>query len=84
VEMSRSIVALGHEVDLYISDAFLPQSRCIPGSGMRIQYLPTRLKQVFPPTIAPITPSLSGIVRDGATMPWFPPSSSRLPRSSPG
>ena len=65
VEMSRSIVALGHEVDLYISDAFLPQSRCIPGSGMRIQYLPTRLKQVFPPTIAPITPSLSGIVRDG-------------------
>jgi len=38
VEMSRSIVALGHEVDLYISDAFLPQSRCIPGSGMRYLY----------------------------------------------
>lgn len=65
VEMSRSIVALGHEVDLYISDAFLPQRRWTPDPGMRIEYIPTRLKRAFPPTLAPLTPSLSRIVRQG-------------------
>jgi glycosyltransferase involved in cell wall biosynthesis len=63
VEMSRSIAELGHEVDLYISDVFLPKTRWTPGQRMRIEYIPTRMKRAFPPTLAPLTPSLSGIVR---------------------
>lgn len=65
VEMARQVVGLGHEVDLFISEAFLPQQRWSPGPGLRIKYLPTPLRRLFPPPLAPFTPSLSRILREG-------------------
>ena len=61
VEMGRRMVSSGHEVNIYISDAYRPGS---PFQGdPKLVYLPTRIPWVFPPSLAPLTPSLSRRLR---------------------
>jgi len=66
VEMARRVARLGHEVTVFAADAFLPKERCPAEDGLRIEYLPTRLKRMFPPAVWPLTPALARhIKRDG-------------------
>ncbi len=56
VEMGRRMVKGGHQVNIYISDAYRPRS---PFQGSpELVYLPTRIPWAFPPSLAPLTPSL--------------------------
>jgi glycosyltransferase involved in cell wall biosynthesis len=58
VGMGRRIVSRGHEVRIFVADDFRPRES-VGGSGpLRIEYLPTRLSTAFPPSVAPLTPSL--------------------------
>lgn len=66
VETARRMASLGHEVTVFVADAFVPQERCPPEEGLRIEYLPTRLKAAFAPAVWPLTPALADrIRRDG-------------------
>jgi glycosyltransferase involved in cell wall biosynthesis len=66
VEMARRVARMGHDVTVFAADAFLPKERCPDEDGLHIEYLPTRLKQVFPPAVCPMTPALvQHIKRDG-------------------
>ena len=57
VEMARRLERRGHEVTVFVSDVYRPSR---PGRGdVRIEYLPTKLPLMFPPSLAPFTPSLS-------------------------
>ncbi len=57
VEMARRLEKRGHEVTVFVSDVYRPSR---PGRGdVRIEYLPTKLPLMFPPSLAPFTPSLS-------------------------
>ena len=61
VEMARRLEARGHEVTVFVSDVYRPYDagQC----DIRIEYLPTRLPLLFPPSLAPFTPSLSRLLR---------------------
>lgn len=62
VDTARRLAARGNEVVLYIADAYRPPNPSAPG-GVRIEYLPTRLPWLFPPSLAPLTPSLAQSLR---------------------
>lgn len=62
VEMGRRLNARGHDVTIFISDAYRPR-RSASREGLRIEYLPTRLSWMFPPSLAPFTPALSRRLR---------------------
>jgi hypothetical protein len=57
VETGRRLVKRGHEVTIFVADAYRPERSGDLG-GVKIEYLPTRLPQVFPPSLAPLTPAL--------------------------
>lgn len=57
VETGRRLVKRGHEVTIFVADAYRPEKSGDLG-GVRIEYVPTRLPRVFPPSLAPLTPSL--------------------------
>jgi glycosyltransferase involved in cell wall biosynthesis len=57
VETGRRLVKRGHEVTVFVADAYRPQSSGDLG-GVKVEYVPTRLARVFPPSLAPLTPSL--------------------------
>ena len=57
VETGRRLVRQGNEVTIFVADAYRPQSTGDLG-GVRIEYIPTRLPWMFPPSLAPLTPSL--------------------------
>jgi len=59
VELSREIAKLGHEVTVYISDAYSPRRALDAGlERLEVVYLPTRLKFLFNPSVIPFIPSL--------------------------
>jgi glycosyltransferase involved in cell wall biosynthesis len=58
VELGKRIVANGHEVTIFVSDAYLPHHRVALPEGLRIEYLATVAKLPFSPAYAPFTPSL--------------------------
>ena len=58
VELSKKMVARGHEVTIFVSDAYLPQRRAPLPHALKIEYLGTMAKFPFPPAFAPFTPSL--------------------------
>ncbi|MEM0449181.1 MAG: glycosyltransferase family 4 protein [Methanomassiliicoccales archaeon] len=66
VEFARRIIELGHEVHIFASDAFMPYQPCPAEKGLRIEYLPTSMKFVFPAAIFPFTPDLAKMLRNGA------------------
>jgi D-inositol-3-phosphate glycosyltransferase len=62
VEMARRLEKRGHEVTIFVSDVYRPSR---PGRGdVRVVYLPTKLPVMFPPSLAPFTPSLSKRLRE--------------------
>ncbi len=58
VEFGKRMVARGHEVTIFVADAYLPQRRAPLPDGLRIEYLGTRARFPFAPAFAPFTPSL--------------------------
>jgi glycosyltransferase involved in cell wall biosynthesis len=64
VEIGRRIASRGHEVRIFVADVFRPKSP-MPGEGrLRIKYVPTRLTRAFPPSLAPLTPSLGRCLKE--------------------
>jgi glycosyltransferase involved in cell wall biosynthesis len=58
VELASHIAGKGHEVHVWAADAFKPEQSAYSSGNPSVEYLPTRLKSVFPPAIFPLTPSL--------------------------
>jgi glycosyltransferase involved in cell wall biosynthesis len=57
VETGRRLVKRGHEVTIFVADTYRPERSGDLG-GVRVEYIPTRLARVFPPSLAPLTPTL--------------------------
>jgi glycosyltransferase involved in cell wall biosynthesis len=62
VEMARRLNARGHDVTVFVSDAYRPSRQA--RRDVDIEYLPTKLPLMFPPSLAPFTPSLSRRLRE--------------------
>ena len=62
VEMARRLNARGHDVTVFISDTYRPSRPA--REDVDIEYLPTRLPLMFPPSVAPFTPSLPKRLRE--------------------
>ncbi len=65
VNMGRRLASRGHEVTIYVADVFMPKRSFGSSGGLRIEYLPTRLSSVFPPSVAPFTPLLLSRLKKG-------------------
>ncbi|MFC1902791.1 glycosyltransferase family 4 protein [Chloroflexota bacterium] len=66
VELAKCIAVLGHEVTVFASDFYRPLhsvSDTIP--GVRVVYLPTKLRSVFHPAYIPFIPHLYTRIREG-------------------
>lgn len=57
VELGKSLADEGHEITIFISDDFKPEIS-LKSKNLKIDYLPTKYKSVFPPAFIPFTPSL--------------------------
>jgi len=64
VELGKRMVSDGHEVTIFVSDAYLPQHRAALPDGLKIEYLPTIARFPFSPAYAPFTPSLRRKVQE--------------------
>lgn len=64
VETGRRLVRRGNSVTVFVADTYRPERSGDLG-GVRVEYVPTRLPWLFPPSLAPLTPSLLREVRDG-------------------
>jgi glycosyltransferase involved in cell wall biosynthesis len=64
VDTARRLVSRGNEVTVYVADAYRP-ARPSDLGGVRVEYMPTRLPWLFPPSLAPLTPSLAKAIREG-------------------
>ncbi len=62
VEMGRRLASRGHEVNIYISDAYRPRVPSDRIDGVEIVYVRNRLGSLFPPAVMPFTPSLTSRV----------------------
>jgi glycosyltransferase involved in cell wall biosynthesis len=62
VDTARRIAGRGHEVVIYVADSYRPEASS-PPEGVRIEYVPTKLQWLFPPSLAPLTPSLGQAIR---------------------
>jgi glycosyltransferase involved in cell wall biosynthesis len=58
VEMGKRIASRGHEVDIFVADAFRPLERAAFSKNLRVRYLSTGLKSIIPASFMPFTPSL--------------------------
>jgi glycosyltransferase involved in cell wall biosynthesis len=63
VKMGTRIAARGHEVKIFVADAYRPMESVSGRGSLSVEYLPTRLRQVFPPSVAPLNPSLVSRLR---------------------
>ncbi|MGE5379405.1 MAG: glycosyltransferase family 4 protein [Candidatus Saccharibacteria bacterium] len=63
VDTARRLAARGNEVVIYVSDAYRPDST-FSQDRVRIEYVPTRLPWLFPPSLAPLTPTLARTLRE--------------------
>lgn len=62
VELGRRMARRGHEVTIYVADTYRPKERSDLAQPY-VEYLPTRLPLLFPPSLAPLTPSLAPVLR---------------------
>lgn len=65
VKLAQAIARQGHEVCLFVSDCYRPETTCDDGQRLRIRYLPTKLKFLFPPAYIPLLPSLYRELKKG-------------------
>ena len=63
VQLALAMAAMGHDVSLFISDCYTPTQRIAPENNLKICYLPTRAKFLFPPAYVPLLPSLLGEIK---------------------
>jgi len=61
--MARQLAERGNEVQVMVSDAYLPAEQACPSGNPMIKYLPTRMKALFPPALMPFTPSIVPLLR---------------------
>ncbi|MDH7507846.1 MAG: glycosyltransferase family 4 protein [Methanomassiliicoccales archaeon] len=59
LEMGKRIASRGHEVDIFVADAFRPLEQVVFDENLRVHYLPTRLQSAIPAPFMPFTPSLA-------------------------
>ncbi len=64
-KLAEFLAGRGHEVDLFISDAYQPQEPDRVAPGVRCIYLPTRLKRIFLPSLLPFLPGLFTALKKG-------------------
>jgi glycosyltransferase involved in cell wall biosynthesis len=62
VDTARRLASRGNEVTVYIADTYRPEHPADLGR-IRVRYMPTRLSWMFPPSLAPLTPSLGRTIR---------------------
>ena len=65
VKLAQAMANLDHEVTLFISDCFKPKKPYLPVGNLKIRYLPTRIKYIFPPGYIPLLPTLFRELKDG-------------------
>ena len=66
VKFAKALSELGHEVVLFTSDAFRPvESIGEKYPGLKVVYLKTILKSIFPPGYIPLTPGISSEIKRG-------------------
>jgi glycosyltransferase involved in cell wall biosynthesis len=63
VNMGARIASRGHEVRIFVADTFKPQESISDSGSLRVEYLPTRFSPAFPPSVAPLNPSLMARLR---------------------
>jgi len=78
VKMGRTISLKGHDVRVIVSDAFKPNKPMTASGNLEVIYLPTRFQSVFPPSLAPLTPSLTKLLKEEGfdviqSAEWFQP-----------
>lgn len=64
VKLGQTMADLGHEVTLFVSDCFRPQTPYQPKGSFNIEYLPTKMKTLFPPAYLPWLPTLYQRLRE--------------------
>lgn len=62
MELGRRMAARGHQVTIYVADTYRPKEQS-ELTEPAVEYLPTRLPLLFPPSLAPLTPSLAPVLR---------------------
>ena len=62
-QLAKCMAAKGHEVTIYIADAYEPATKCSL-AGVEIVYVPTRLSSILPPAVCPCTPNLKSQLKD--------------------
>ncbi len=62
VDTARRLARMGNEVTIYVADAYRPEHPA-DLEGIQVKYIPTRLPWLFPPSLAPLTPSLAKLLR---------------------
>lgn len=67
VELGNALADRGHDVTLYVADAFLEDGDVRIRDRFEIRGVPTNLRRLFHPALLPLTPSLpEAIMKDGA------------------
>ena len=65
IKLAKAMTSRGHEVTIYISDAYKPVVKCSL-DYVNAVYLPTRLSAIFPPAVFPCTPLLKTYLKQNS------------------
>lgn len=65
IKLAKAMTSRGHEVTIYISDAYKPVVKCSL-DHVNAVYLPTRLSAIFPPAVFPCTPLLKTYLKQNS------------------
>lgn len=64
-KLAETMASRGHEVTVYISDAYEPDAKCSL-DNVNMVYVPTRLPAIFPPAVFPCTPLLKTYLKQNS------------------
>lgn len=64
-KLAKTMASRGHEVTIYISDAYEPAVKCSL-DNVNTVYVPTRLSTIFPPAVFPCTPLLKAYLKQNS------------------
>jgi glycosyltransferase involved in cell wall biosynthesis len=66
MEHASNMGALGNDVTVFVSDTYRPRNVWTESNErVKVEYLPTKLKTVFPPAYIPFTPQLESEILSG-------------------
>jgi hypothetical protein len=63
--VSKCLADRGHQVKVFVADAYRPEHETYSSGNPVVEYLPTRLAKVLPPAMFPFTPSLPSSLHRG-------------------